>query len=70
MNKQKSTSKARRGLRGIFERVVDWINPSEKLQEMMIECTLDVSGDMAKVLLRDLVATKSTKWSHRPRSRL
>ena len=70
MNKKKSTSKARRELRGIFERVIEWIGPREKLQKKMIEWTLDGLGDMAKVFPRDLVAAKSTKWSHRPRSRL
>lgn len=70
MNKQKSTPKARRELRDIFERVIDWIDPSEKLQGMVMKCTLDVLGDRAKVLLRDLVAVKRTKWGLRPGSRL
>ena len=67
MNKQKSTPKARRELRDIFEKVIDWIDPNEKLQGMVMEYTLDVLGNMVKVLLRDLVAAKSTKWGLRPR---
>lgn len=69
MNKQKSTPKARRELRDIFERVIDWIDPSEKLQEMVIGGTLDVLVDMTKVLSRGLVVAKRTKWSLRPGSR-
>lgn len=61
VNKQKSTPKAGRKLRDIFKRVIDRIDLSEALQGMVIERTIDVLGDMAKALSRDLVAIKGTK---------
>lgn len=70
MNKQKNAQKAGWELRDVFERVIDRIDLGETLQRVVIECTLDVLGDVVKVLLRDWVAIKRTKRGLRPGSRL
>ena len=54
----------------MYERVTDWTDPSEMLKGMMIERTVDVLGDMAKVFLRDLMVIKRTKCRLRPGSNL